>query len=63
MKQLQNIRHEAATKKNDLPTKLQALSRVENNKFEESFSLLELVNKGAEPYQLANRDEKQEIPK
>ncbi len=58
MKELQNIRHRATAKKNELLTKLTALSKVENDKFEESLSLLELVNKGPELYQLANRDEK-----
>lgn len=62
-KELQNIRHEATTTRNDLLIKLSALSKVENDSFEESFTLLELVNKGAELYQLANRDEKREMLK
>ena len=62
-KELQNIRHETTTNKNDLLTKLSALTRVENDKFDESLSLLELVNKGSELYQLANRDEKREMLK
>ncbi len=63
MKELQNIRHEATAKKNELMNKLSALARVENDKFDESLSLLELVNKGSELYQLANRDEKREMLK
>ena len=63
MKELQNIRHEATSKKNELMAKLSALARVENDKFDESLSLLELVNKGSELYQLANRDEKREMLK